>query len=179
MKTLKSLAAALAALVLLGVASPLHAQTIIDNTTFSAALTGTGTPQLPFETRVSLTAITCTGCTFGNQTIIFVDREAMQVTGAFVSGATNIPVTRGALGTIPSPHNTSATVFLGPPARFHTQAGGSLQGGDPPFGSCVRTAQLFLPWINLITGNVWSCDLSGKWIGTNSTALVYNSVQLR
>lgn len=178
---------ALMGLVLaLGHVTPSGAQTLIDNTTLASALTGTGTPQSPFETRIALTSVTCTGCTFGAQTIIFVDREAMQVTGAYTSGTTNIPVMRGAFGTQPSPHTTAAKVFVGAPIRFHGMPGGDIRGGNPPFGACTRTTQSFLPWINIQNGEVWSCDVSaggtpaqGVWIGTAVMSLTYNSVQLR
>lgn len=137
-------------------AGSVSAQTTINNTTLTANMTAT-------QTTINITSATCTGCTFGQGTLIYVDSEAMLVTGAYSSGVTNIPVLRGQYGTFPAAHlatvaGTSNPVFLGPPARFHTAAGDAGMGANPPAGSCTRASQQFLPWINTRTGAFWTCD---------------------
>lgn len=136
--------------VLLLASMPAAAQVAINNTTLSAAVTATAT-------NITVASVTCTGCSINSNTVVYVDSEAMCVTGAYVSGTT-LPVTRGCLGTKAAAHqiNNVATnalnvVFIGPANRF--------QAGDPPMGACgPRTSLAFLPWISLQTGVVWTCD---------------------
>lgn len=146
-------------IALLWLAVPASAQTLIDNTTLSAAIStpNASTPQP--ATTVSIASVTCTGCTFGRETVLYVDLEVMQVTAGYTSGTTGIPVTRGAMGTRAAAHANASVVFVGPPARFH-QSAGFPNGGDPPAGLCVPTSdyQGFRPWVNVSTGGVWVCD---------------------
>lgn len=143
--------------VLLCLSAPLHAQVTIDSTTLSANVTAT-------QGTVTVAAVTCTGCTFGNSSIIYVDSEAMCVNGSYVSGTT-VPVTRGCLGTAAAAHNiknqlgnVDTIVFVGPANRFH-QGSVSFPGtGDPPVGVCTRASQQFMPWINISNNYVWTCD---------------------
>lgn len=138
--------------------TPASAQTAIDNTTLSAAVTNS-------QQFVTLAAVTCTGCTFakGNNIVIYVDLEAMCMNDSYVSGTT-VPVTRGCLGTVAAAHSVSNlgvnnVVYYGPQNRFHQAAGGGATGGNPPFGNCApRTQYLFLPWINISNGLEWVCD---------------------
>lgn len=152
---------------LLGIGSPLLAQTSIDNTTLSANITAT-------QTNVQIASVTCTSCSGPlSNYIIYLDNEAMCVTGAYVSGTT-LPVTRGCLGTKPAAHTIknqlvsgNTVVFFGPSVRFH-QGAGPVPGaasGDPALGSCTRVSQQFMPWINISTGWVWTCDGS-MWRAT-------------
>lgn len=143
-------AAALVVGLLLITAAPALAQVAIDNTTLTNAITIN-------QTTVTLGAITCTSCTFGPGVIIYIDNEAMEVTNAWVSGASNIPVRRGSNGTAPAAHRASATVYYGPPIRFHESAADRSRA-DPPIGACTRASQAFLPWINMSTGGFWLCD---------------------
>lgn len=174
MRIIKTILIALAGLFL---AINAQAQTTIDNTTFSTALTGIGTQANPYETVVSLTATTCTGCTFGAQTMLFAGRELMQVMGNYVSGSTNIPVRRGVQGTPTGPHSTSETVFVGPPIRFRGVGTVGAQLGDPAGDSCVKSNYAFTPWINVSNGNIWVCSLINKWLGSNTAPLTWNSIQ--
>lgn len=174
MRIFKSILFALAVVLL---ATGAQAQTLIDNTTFSAALTGIGTQASPYEKVVSLTATTCTGCTFGAGTMIYVGHEAMTVAGSYVSGTTNIPVNRGVYGTPAGPHSTSEVVFVGPPVRFKGVGATSPQLGDPSGASCSKTNYAYMPWINISNGNVWVCDLLGSWLGTNPAKMTFNSTQ--
>lgn len=142
---LRTLVTTLAGVLVLLLAAPVGAQTTIDSTTFSTSITSTSLAQ------VSITSATCTGgCTFGKDFVIYADSEAMVVTAQFVSGTTNIPVIRGSMGTQATFHGTNNKIFIGPQNRFKTQ--------DPPQGMCRRSDQQFMPWINVETGWVWTCD---------------------
>lgn len=130
------------------------AQTTIDSTTFSSAVS-------PTATVVTLGSITCTGCAFGPGITLWANTEQMIVSGAWVSGATNIPVIRQRAAA----HVSGATVFLGPATRF--------QKADPPIGACNKTLQGngYYPWLNLVTGAEWLCD--------NGSATAYTAVLWR
>jgi hypothetical protein len=145
---------ALIVAVVLLLAPPTWAQSTINNTTLSAAMTAV-------QNFVTIGSVTCTGCTVGRDTIIYVDSEALCVNASYTSGTT-LPVTRGCLGTKATAHaiNLPTTialnvVFIGPPKRFQDGAFGT---GDPPAGACVRAQIAFLPWINMKTGALWTCD---------------------
>lgn len=175
--TFKSLltTAGLALALLCGFAAPSSAQLLINETTLSSGITTSG------QNVIALTAVTCTGCTFGPDTLIYVEREAMRVTGQYSagSGTLTVQVRRGSDGTLAAPHANAAIVWYGPANRFHIVTPGSGANGDPA-GACgflptPRANQPFLPWINVLTGNVWNCDGTGTWIGTNPLKLTFNS----
>lgn len=150
--TLKALTFAVVAFLLLAV--PASAQVTIDSTTLSAAVS-------PTDTQVTLGSVTCTGCTFGAGTTIYVDLEQMLVSGSYTSGTT-VPVIRaGRTGA----HVSGAVVKVGPASRF--------QANDPPVGACNKTLQGngFYPWINMLTGGEWLCD--------NGSATAYTAVLWR
>jgi hypothetical protein len=136
---------------------PASAQTTIDNTTFSSAVVSSTT------NTISLTSVTCTGCTFGGGTWIYADQELMVVSPSYTSGTTNIPVSRGRENTVPSLHTTTAKVWVGPAPRFRVV--------DPPTGSCNKVggpgANGFYPWINISNGYRWLCD-NGQNINTST-----------
>lgn len=136
MKTLR-LTLALA-LSLLAVSA--SAQVTINSTTLSSAVS-------PTASQVVLASVTCTGCTFGSGTTLFVNTEQMIVAGTYVTGTT-VPVIRQKAAAHPS----GATVFLGPANRF--------QKNDPPIGACNKSLQGngYYPWLNLLTGAEWLCD---------------------
>lgn len=174
MNTLKITLLSLLSLLLLSVSA--MAQIVINNTTLSAAIT------TPAQGVITLAAVTCTGCTFGPDTVIYTaDGEAMIVTGAYAAGGGSlvVPVRRGMLGTVASVHANASVVYVGPQNRFHL--GGIT--ADPDYGPCVRGATpvgidrgaSILPWINVIMGNIWNCDGSGNWVGINKARLTYNS----
>jgi len=131
-----------AALLVVGV-WPASAQTTIDNTNFSSAVNAT-------QTTVSISSATCTNCTFGNGTWLYVDEEVLVVAPSYTSGTSNIPVLRGRANTFPAAHTTSAKVFVGPPQRFRVV--------DPPAGACNKVAEAYYPWINVASGYRWLCD---------------------
>lgn len=181
--TMNTLKAAVFTLALLLMASVSQAQTLINNTTLSAAVTSTS------QNTVQLAAVTCTGCTFGPGTVLYVvglggggvnasgSREAMVVTGAYSAGSGSlvVPVLRGQMGTVAAVHVNASVVYVGPPNRFHLATVGTPGNGDPQGPCGTRASQPFLPWINVLSGNVWNCDLSGSWYGINSAKLTYNS----
>lgn len=150
-------------LVVIGVlwALPASAQTLMVNTTITANVDGVQT---------SLLVASNTGLVVGNYA--WVDLEAFRIVN--ISGLT-VQVVRGSLSTQRQLHNAGATLLSGVRAHFASYP----QTHQPPFGRCVRTDQLYLPLIDTTSGNVWSCDLLNKWIGTNIAPLVYNSLQLR
>lgn len=152
-------------LVALG-ATGVSAQTTIDQTTLSAAITTTN------ANVIVLASVTCTGCTFsganGGTLIYTASGEAMRVAGSYTSGTT-VPVMRGTDGTKASTHPSGELVFVGAGTRF----GGTPQGingvtigvdsnGDPG-GSCTRTSILYIPYINLSKGRVWDC-VNSLWV---------------
>lgn len=158
--------AALALVLVAGFAASSQAQTLIDNTTLSATVTAT-------QNSIVLGSVTCTNCTFGQDILIYVEREAMRVTGAYPGSGTTVPVRRGTDGTQAAPHVSSSVVFLGLANRFKLSATG-FGNGDPQ-GNCTRATQPFLPWINVLSGNVWNCEGDNHWRGTNPAPLAYSS----
>lgn len=128
-------------------ALPVSAQTALNSTTLSAAITET-------QQYVPLTSSTNVAL----KDILFIDREAIQVNA--LSGNTVTAVTRGVGGTVASPHVTTSLVYTGPRQRFY--------GGVKP-GACTRTSEQFLPHIVLPAGEVWDCPVgAGIWTLYNS-----------
>lgn len=121
-------------------------QTIVTRTTFAAAVTTTSATSVRVTSATGITA---------NNTMLFVDSEAMFVNAV---NSTTLSVTRGYAGTRASTHGTSAALWVGPPAafQFSTPAG-------YPSGSCTRNQQLYLPFININTGEVSDCS-GGVWV---------------
>ncbi len=177
MKTLIRICTVLGVVLLL--AYPAHAQVIVDTTTFSSAIS-TNTQNV-----ITMTAVTCTNCTFGQDTRIFTtDGEMMTVTGQYAagSGSLTVFVRRGTDGTLAYPHANSLRVYYGPANRFHIVTQGAPPSTGDPHGTCVRgqTGGLdrgasILPWINVLTNTLWNCDGSGNWRGTNAAIVTYNS----
>lgn len=177
MKTLLRIGFVLTVALLL--ALPAHAQVLVDTTTLSSAVTSNT------ATVITLTAVTCTNCTFGQDTLIFTtDGEAMRVTGAYAAGggSLTVPVRRGTDGTLSYPHANALRVYYGPANRFHIVTQGAPPSTGDPHGTCTRglTGGLdrgasVLPWINVLTSNLWNCDGSGVWRGTNAALVTYNS----
>lgn len=133
--------------------TPLTAQTTLSNTTWASAVSQT-------TTTVSVTS----AATMAVGDLIYSDHEAMVITA--ISGTT-ITVQRGMEGTSPAPHRNASIIFSGVPDRFYVN--------DPPFGDCSPRASIrFLPWINVRTGTLWTCD-GANWRATNTLFLTFNS----
>lgn len=183
MNTFKRLALVALLMVLAGGAVPL-AQTTLPTTTLSAALSGQPSTNVTNAVTVASVGSGATQLKVGN--LLYVDWEAMRVlscgtvtaAGATCS-STSLVVQRGAAGTITAPHQNASTVTYGP-ASSDGLVGG-FQQGPPPLGQCVRANYLYLPWIDLTTGNQWTCDkrvaadATLKWYGANIAVLAYNS----
>lgn len=146
--------AVVAVFVTLLLSTSVAAQTTIDNTVFTTAVSSTT------ANTVSISSATCTSCTFGSGTWLYVDQELMIVTGQYVSGTTNIPVLRGQRNTYPSFHTTTAVVWVGPPGRFRVTDPVPLGGGTNTgsIGACNKTQIGWYPWINISNGYRWLCD---------------------
>lgn len=134
----------LSAILLVAAAVPLRAQTAINSTTLSAAITSTS------QSRISLTSTS----TVAVNDFIFVDHEAMKVIAL-----TPLTVTRG-VNSIAATHNTLSKVYTGTQDRLYA---------DVPRGSCSRTAEKFLPHIVLPQGDLYDCPLSANvWVLLNA-----------
>lgn len=133
------------------------AQVSLTTTTLSSAVNGSlpnGTTSSTAQTYVFLASLT--GVNPPNnttiRTVLYVDREEMAVSG--VSIVTNqVTVLRGYNGTLQSPHNSGATVYVGTPDQFYM---------FDPIGSCNAPQTKVTPWININTGNQWTCT-AGAW----------------
>lgn len=127
-------------------------QATLTSTTLSGAVNNYATSfNLASATGVSAPSFNVPNQPTGNQTILFVDKEAMFVNS--ING-TNVSVTRGWGSTVASAHVTGATVYVGPPYYFSF---------DEKAGACTATNLLVLPIFNLQTGHAFSCGVSGQW----------------
>lgn len=160
MKNIKSFAILALLLVVMAIAPALQAQTAVTITSLSGAVTDLGT------TTISVTSTS--GMTAGT-TAIYIDREYMNVRSI---GTTTINVLRAQGGTKSAFHNTSAVVWVGPQGQ-----GGPFSNTDgtvsqPAPGRCTATAMLYLPQINIVTGNIWDCPVSSTAAQQSGTTSV-------
>lgn len=172
MKTMKHILLVLA--LIAGFAAPLLAQTTPAETTTTAAVTAT-------QQTIPLTSVTTTPTTAwvaGN--FLWIDTEAMQIRS--ISGLTAV-VIRGALNTTGSAHKSGAVVYAAFPGHFFSSTAGGPPG--PPQGggsgdglACTRTQWSFLPQIDTVYGNVWSCPkgTAQSWNGANVMPVTFNSM---
>lgn len=119
-------------------------QTALTQTTLSAAV-GSATRSIPLTSATGVTA---------NQTLLYIDQEALFVTATSGTLATVGP--RGSSGTKAFAHASGAMVLLGPPPAFISYQ---------PAGSCTNGQGLFLysPVVNINTGDQWLCStVTGK-----------------
>lgn len=164
---------ALAIVLMFSVTAPLaDAQTganTLSTTTLSSAVTGvsvgsTGAARYPTTIYLtSVTGITAPGQptstseigtpTGSSFTIIYVDKEAMQVL-AVNTTLNTVSVNRGYLGTATSAHISGAAVSFGPPEYFGDYGFWNSTG---PAGACTASLQLVLPWIQTSTGDSYTC----------------------
>jgi hypothetical protein len=129
-------------------------------TTLSAAVAGPSgsTPPPTIITVASATGISGPSLSASpptQGTLLMVDREAMRVLS--VSG-TAITVQRGANGTSAVGHLTGVIVYIGN-AQWYAQ-------DPPPFvptGSCTLSKTYALPKIELLSGEIFTCDATGVW----------------
>lgn len=135
------------------------AQTILPNTTLSAAAGGTSRDQVVLlASATSVNAPSPQDTT--KQTYLYIDRELLEVRA--VSG-TAISVIRGASSTSVAPHKSGAVVMV-VPASLMLYSGGRY--GDMPAvpqGSCTRSNELILPRIQFQSGITSDC-IGGQWV---------------
>lgn len=131
------------------VALPASAQTALNETTLSAAVTATQN----FVTVASATGI-------ADGVGIYVDREYMTVAASWTSGTT-IPVVRSGAATA---HASGVPVFIAPALAF-TNTDRS--------GSCTAANERYLPQINVSNGNIWDCSSTvEKWVNLRELVIV-------
>jgi hypothetical protein len=152
-----SLAFSLMGLALvLAICPALFAQTILTNTTLSAA-------QSVSQNYLSITSATGITASPGpdptKTTWLYVDRELEFVTA--VNGTT-ISVIRGYGSTEGHSHNSGSVVFV-VPASVNFGAGSAFTGPSVPEGTCVRSNEVPLPRIQFATGIISDC-LGGQWV---------------
>lgn len=141
-----------AVIVAAGTAS---AQTALNSTTLSTAITTTSqdTIVLAATTNVSV----------GD--ILFVNREAMKV-----FSVTPTKVSRGHQSRATT-HLAGEVVYTGAPERFKETV--------PTGGSCTRATERFLPRIVLPAGDVYDCYTSANvWIHLNSPAAIVRECRM-
>lgn len=157
-------------LLILGLTSAVHAQTVLTSTTLSAAITGPADQQISIASTTNWVASGSTG-----QTFALVDREIMAVRTINTTSKV-VQVTRGASATRPAPHISGATIwFIPSPLAIQPYV---------PSGQCTRTALLYVPMIvgGIATtpqtsevGGLWDClgvTTAGQWVQTAPTANV-------
>lgn len=155
MRSMRILVALIAGLLLTGSA---YAQTSLNSTTLSAAITATQTTFTVAST-ANITAIS--SASQGTGLFIPATGELMAVVSIPVSGT--VTVRRGIDRTRPWPAANSATVVITQP--------GSVIDYDPS-GPCTGAATpRFRQMINLVTGTVNVCLLAGTWQGRNQVPI--------
>lgn len=147
---MKHLIRSLAAVLLMGLlAVPALAQTSLNETTLSAAVTSSAQT-------IVLSSATGVADGYG----IYIDREYMTVSASWTSGTT-VPVIRRGQATS---HAAGVPVFIGPAHAFVTA---------DPAGSCVAASQPYLPVINVLNGNIWDCSSTvEKWVNLRDITVV-------
>jgi hypothetical protein len=128
-----------------------YAQTAMNVTTLSAAVTSGSTD--------TVYVASVTG--FGLGRYLYVDQEAMKVNA--IAGL-KITVTRGVLGTRGATHASGVLLAVGTYEGFTTvdQSAGA---------SCTQALIPVLPLINTVNGNIWNCRSDGTnvvWVLQNS-----------
>lgn len=139
----------LVALFGLGVPTVSHAQTRIDHTTFTAAVTATAT---------TVTLAAASGSGAGD--FLYVDGELMQISSAVGSSTTQWNVRRG-LGQGFTParaHSTTAIVWVLDSGTEEGPRGFNVQG------TCSLATERYLPHINTEENRIFDCASTGYWI---------------
>lgn len=135
---------------------------LLSNTTLSGRIDSTQT------TLVLASASASSGSTFGAPAAgqcLYIDLELMTIVSMSSTTAT---VRRGTLNR--APHANAAIIVTGPCNQFRQANPTTLASGN---NDCT---QYVLPWINVVTGDSWWCDLQrpqdnvagGGWSVTNT-----------
>lgn len=125
-------------LLVVGVSSGVHAQTLITTTLNGIASSS--------DTVLTVTSVT--GIRPGQ--LAFMEGETMQIAGV---GVTSLTVVRGFRG-IPTAKGVGTTIYTGPPEFFSET--------DIASESCLPTRSR-VPFINITNSKVWKCTASGTW----------------
>lgn len=146
-------------LALLGLPILALAQTnTLTTTTLSAAITqqtGSTSPAQIISV-ASATGINAPSNTNGTQgSLLYVDREAMRVQS--ING-TSITVLRGQNGTQAEGHLTGVLVWIGNP-QWYSQDPAEF----PPNGACTLANTITLPRLEVLSGEIFTCDSLGVW----------------
>lgn len=138
-------------LVLVALWAPASAQTALNETTISTAVTAT-------QNYVVLAS--AAGVVAGGG--LYVDREFMRVASSYTSAmSTRVPVVRGSRSVS---HAASVPVYVGAAAAFVTR---------DYDGSCVAASQEYSPRINTENGNIWECSSTvKKWVNLRALQTV-------
>jgi hypothetical protein len=127
-------------------------------TTLSSAVTASGAG-IPATVIYVASATGISGPTLTNPpnqgTLLYADREAMRVQS--VNG-TAITVQRGADGTRASGHLSGVLVWIGNPDWYFSDP-----EGFPPSDTCTLATTYALPKIEVLTGEIYTCDSLKEW----------------
>lgn len=147
-------------------AAPADAQTMLTPTTLTAAVTASN--------QKTLSVASATNCIPNN--LIYTDRESSVIES--VSGLT-LTVRRGAAGNTASTHSSGILAICGPPGAFAPPTTfARVDSNGNPVGTCVRTAQLYLPIINVKAGVISDC-LNGSFQSGDSNNGLVTSARFR
>lgn len=141
---------------MVGISPSVFAQAVtLSTTTLSTAVNGptsgysgaTFTPQnqIPLASLSGILGPSQFGQT---QTILWIDREAMEVTAVNTFSGTVTVKRTGWQGSIVSSHLSGSTVYIAAPSQLYT---------NDPVGSCTVASTAVTPWINVVSGNRWTC----------------------
>ena len=147
MKTLTRLLLTLS--LVFGSGALVSAQTALNTTTLTNALTTTAQTTLTIGSNTGATA---------NSTALYVNGEYMTITGT--SGSTTVTVQRGQGGTPARLHPANSYIWIGPQRAFTTV---------DPGGTCTQSGT-FTPYINIATQRLFACAPLSTGAGTNPTA---------
>lgn len=146
---MRTIVRVLALILTLAVPATLSAQTALNETTLSAAVTASAN---------TVRVASATGAVAGGG--IYVDREYMTISSGYVSGTT-IPVIRSGRAVS---HAASVPVYIAPATAFVNR---------DYDGSCVAANEAYLPRINVTNGNIWDCNSAvEKWVNLRDLTVV-------
>lgn len=174
MKTLQCflLSIGLAVLAVLAYTPAASAACIVLPNTSPVCMTRTTLSANASETATVLTVTSGTGFTAGNG--LWIDYEQMLIRAV---SSTSITVSRGQNGTRAVAHDNGDGVFTGVNTGG-PRGGGHFNAVDPPFGQdCTRGTgdASHLPWINVRTGWMWTCDVGTDWTASLKPTLTVDS----
>lgn len=146
----------LAATLVVAAFSPAFAQTALNFTTFSAAITDPAGRTATVASTTGIVAPTTSAVTY-----LYADGELMQVLS--VNTTTKlVGIIRGVGGTRAVTHPANGFVYVTTPDAVITY---------DPTGNCTPSANTSLPLLNVRNGNIWHCQTTtsgSAWMGFNT-----------